>query len=79
MSDALAAVLCALALGVGVLAQAPTEIAGTWKSDLAKSTFSPGPAPKSMSIAAVSGNLASTPSMQCRGTVPYYGLSATNV
>jgi ABC-type xylose transport system substrate-binding protein len=34
----------------GAFAQAPKGLVGTWKLDLAKSTFSPGPAPKSMTI-----------------------------
>ena len=46
-----------LALGTGTLvlavaanagAQAPKGLVGTWTLDSAKSTFSPGPAPKSM-------------------------------
>lgn len=32
------------------IAQAPKAMEGTWKLDAAKSSFSPGPAPKSMSI-----------------------------
>jgi hypothetical protein len=48
-----------LALGTGTLvlavvasagAQAPEGLLGTWTLDTAKSTFSPGPAPKSMTI-----------------------------
>jgi hypothetical protein len=48
-----------LALGTGTLvltlvsgagAQASKGLVGTWKLDAAKSTFSPGPAPKSMSV-----------------------------
>lgn len=36
-----------LALGVGVaFAAAPDAVLGTWKLNVAKSTFSPGPAPK---------------------------------
>jgi hypothetical protein len=31
-------------------AQAPKGLVGTWKLDTAKSTFSPGPAPKSMTV-----------------------------
>ena len=31
-------------------AQAPKAMEGTWKLDVAKSSFSPGPAPKAMSI-----------------------------
>ena len=34
----------------GVAAQAPKGLAGTWKLDAAKSKFSPGPAPKSMTV-----------------------------
>ena len=40
--------LCAMA--ATVFAQAPQGLAGTWKMNPAKSTFSPGPAPKSMTI-----------------------------
>lgn len=42
--------VAALALSAGIVAQAPQGMAGTWKLNLAKSKFSPGPAPKSMSI-----------------------------
>jgi hypothetical protein len=34
-------------LAVGALAEAPPPFVGTWKLDLAKSRFSPGPAPRS--------------------------------
>jgi hypothetical protein len=38
------------ALGTGVLAQTTKGLEGTWTLDTAKSTFSPGPAPKSMTL-----------------------------
>jgi hypothetical protein len=38
------------ALGAGAQAQAPKALIGTWKLNVAKSKFSPGPAPKSMTI-----------------------------
>jgi len=38
------------ALGAGAQAQAPKAMMGTWKLNVAKSKFSPGPAPKSMTI-----------------------------
>ena len=41
------AALCAIALGVGTAAQAADPIVGTWKLDVAKSTYKPGPTPKS--------------------------------
>lgn len=47
---ALIAGTIAVTLGTHVLAQAPKELAGTWKLNAAKSKFSPGPAPKSMTI-----------------------------
>ncbi|PYR92248.1 MAG: hypothetical protein DMF84_14150 [Acidobacteria bacterium] len=47
---ALLAGLIALALGSGAQAQAPKGLAGTWKLNAAKSKFSPGPAPKSMTV-----------------------------
>jgi hypothetical protein len=47
---ALFGVACALGFACIVSAQAPTGLMGTWKLNLAKSTFSPGPAPKSMTI-----------------------------
>jgi hypothetical protein len=50
---ALVAVLIALvgfALNVTVRAQAPRAIFGTWRLNLAKSKYSPGPPPKSMTI-----------------------------
>jgi hypothetical protein len=37
-------------LAAGLRAQTPTNVAGTWKLNAAKSTFSPGPAPKSMTV-----------------------------
>ena len=44
-------VVCiAVVLAAGVRAQTPSGIAGTWKLNVAKSTFSPGPAPKSMTV-----------------------------
>jgi len=39
-----------IALGTSVGAQAPKGLVGTWKLDAAKSKFSPGPAPKSMTV-----------------------------
>jgi hypothetical protein len=39
-----------VALAMGTHAQAPKNLEGTWKLNAAKSTFSPGPAPKSMSV-----------------------------
>ena len=42
------AATCALVLGVG--AQAPDPLVGTWKLDVAKSTYKPGPAPKSATV-----------------------------
>jgi hypothetical protein len=38
------------AMASGLRAQAPKGLEGTWKLDPAKSKFSPGPAPKSMTI-----------------------------
>jgi hypothetical protein len=43
-------VLVGLTLNVAVHAQAPQQLFGTWKLNPAKSTFSPGPAPKSMAV-----------------------------
>jgi hypothetical protein len=37
-------------LNVGARAQAPKELFGTWKLNPAKSKYSPGPAPKSMTV-----------------------------
>ena len=34
----------------GINAQAPKGLAGTWKLNSAKSSFSPGPPPKSMTV-----------------------------
>ena len=42
--------LVAVVLSVGVRAQAPKGLLGTWKLNVAKSKFSPGPAPKSMTV-----------------------------
>lgn len=46
---ALAAV-CAVALSAAAGAQAPDPLVGTWKLDVAKSTYKPGPAPKSATV-----------------------------
>ena len=48
------ALVCALAgmlvTASGTLAQAPKGMIGTWKINLAKSKFDPGPAPKSQTV-----------------------------
>jgi hypothetical protein len=49
----LAAVVVAIVMGAlasTIGAQAPKGILGTWKLDTAKSKFSPGPAPKAMTL-----------------------------
>jgi hypothetical protein len=46
---ALCAVVCA-ALVLGVVAKAADVHSGTWKMNAAKSTYSPGPAPKSIML-----------------------------
>lgn len=40
----------AITVGSSVQAQAPKELAGKWTLNVAKSKFSPGPAPKSMTV-----------------------------
>ncbi len=45
-----AAVAAGLMVAVAVSAQVPKAIAGTWKLNVAKSKFMPGPAPKSMTV-----------------------------
>jgi hypothetical protein len=47
---ALVVTLAAVALPPSAGAQAPKGLEGTWTLDLAKSTFNPGPAPKSMTV-----------------------------
>jgi hypothetical protein len=47
---AAAATLAAVVLVVNLGAQAPKGLDGTWKLNVAKSRFSPGPAPKSMTL-----------------------------
>jgi hypothetical protein len=42
--------VCAVASSVSSTAQAPDPFVGTWKVDLAKSTYKPGPAPKSLTV-----------------------------
>ena len=37
-------------IGAGANAQAPKGLEGTWKLNVAKSKFSPGPAPKAMTV-----------------------------
>jgi hypothetical protein len=46
----IAAVACLGIVMVSSGAQAQDKIAGTWKLNVAKSKFSPGPAPKSMTV-----------------------------
>ena len=43
------ATICAIALGAAIGAQTD-PLAGTWKLDVAKSTYKPGPAPKSATV-----------------------------
>ena len=50
ISCVLAGTLVAVAFASTAFAQMPKGMAGTWKLNAAKSTFSPGPAPKSMTI-----------------------------
>jgi hypothetical protein len=50
VSCALAGTLVAVAFASTAFAQMPKGMAGTWKLNAAKSTYSPGPAPKSMTI-----------------------------
>jgi len=51
MKRHLSAVLIALvALALPALAQSPTVLFGTWKLNVSKSKFSPGPPPKSMTV-----------------------------
>jgi hypothetical protein len=40
----------AIVVGTIVQAQAPKALTGTWKLNVAKSKFNPGPAPKSMTV-----------------------------
>jgi hypothetical protein len=42
---------CALALPARSSAQSPDPFAGTWKLEVAKSSYKPGPAPKSITLA----------------------------
>ena len=50
---AVCAVVCA-ALVLGVAAMAADSQTGTWKLDVAKSSYSPGPVPKSLTLTVVS-------------------------
>ena len=50
ISCVLAGTLVGVAFASTAFAQLPKGMAGTWKLNAAKSTFSPGPAPKSMTI-----------------------------
>lgn len=43
-------VACSAAFAASASAQEPPGLTGTWKLDLGKSTFSPGPPPRSMTI-----------------------------
>jgi hypothetical protein len=42
--------VCAVAFGAAAQTQTPDPLAGTWKLDVAKSTYKPGPAPKSATV-----------------------------
>lgn len=48
--SALGGILAVLAFVSTAAAQLPKGLAGTWKLNVAKSTYSPGPPPKSMTI-----------------------------
>lgn len=50
VSCVLAGTLVAVAFASSAFAQMPKGLVGTWKLNAAKSTYSPGPAPKSMTI-----------------------------
>jgi hypothetical protein len=50
VSVAVLIALVGVVVNVAVQAQAPRELFGSWKLNLAKSKYSPGPAPKSMTI-----------------------------
>ena len=44
------AIMAVFALAAGASAQAPDPLVGTWKLDAAKSTYKPGPTPKSATV-----------------------------
>src|SRR6476659_3100025 len=46
----LSALAVAVLLGASVVAQGTDPMNGTWKLNVAKSTYSPGPAPKEMTV-----------------------------
>ena len=50
VSSVLAGVLVTFAFASSALAQRPEGVAGTWKLNVAKSKYNPGPPPKSMTI-----------------------------
>ncbi len=78
LSAAFASVLAAL-LGGAVLAQSTDSQVGTWKLNLAKSKFSPGPAPKSgtTKIEAVgAGTKIIVDQPQADGTVRHWEVTA---
>ena len=61
------------------LAQSSNSIVGTWKLNLAKSTFAPGAAPKSATFtieAAGAGIKATVDSVAADGTVAHWGFTA---
>jgi hypothetical protein len=77
--------LAVIALGVVVvlagttLAQPGNSIVGTWKLNLAKSTFAPGTAPKSATFtveAAGAGIKSTVDSVAADGTVAHWGFTA---
>lgn len=50
VSCTLAGILVAIAFASTAFAQVPKGLVGTWKLNVAKSKYNPGPAPKSMTI-----------------------------
>jgi hypothetical protein len=68
--------VAALAFSVAALAQTPDPFVGTWTMDVAKSTFKPGPAPKSSTVvveAAGKGLKLSIDSVAADGTAMKWG------
>ena len=78
LSTAVAGVLAAM-LGAAVVAQSPDSQVGTWKLNVAKSKYSPGPAPKSATTkieAAGAGTKVIVDQTQADGTVRHWEVTA---
>jgi hypothetical protein len=79
LAGAAVAAIFAVALGVATSAQAADPLLGTWRLDVAKSTYKPGPAPKSTTVvidAAGEGIKVAVDSVMADGTPMKWGYTS---